>query len=49
VLIRVNPRQVFLAEDLSLIDWVNLLLLALFLFPVAVYCAILGMINRRPQ
>jgi hypothetical protein len=26
-----------------------LLLLALFLFPVAVYCAILGMINRRPQ
>jgi len=26
-----------------------LLLLALFLFPIAVYCAILGIVNRRPQ
>jgi hypothetical protein len=34
------------AEDASLY---LLLLLALFLFPVAVYCSILGMINRRMQ
>jgi hypothetical protein len=37
--------RAFLVEDKSLF----LLLLALFLFPIAVYCTILGMINRRPQ
>ena len=26
-----------------------LLLLALFLFPIALYCTVLGMINRRAQ
>jgi hypothetical protein len=32
-----------------LLPLIDILLLCLFLFPIAVYCTVLGLINRRPQ
>jgi hypothetical protein len=40
-----HALQTFVIE----VDSLFLLLLALFLFPIAVYCTVLGIINRRPQ